>query len=145
MNPSGPDICQNCGATISTDSSDLESRVHTLLDQGLKIEAIKLYREATGAGLKEAKDAVENLEYLGKLPIQDFPGLEAEINDLLEQGQKIAAIKHYRDKTGAGLKEARDAVEALSSKYQISSKASGCAGLVALVVAGLAMVGSRAW
>jgi len=27
-----------------------------------KISAIKLYREATGAGLKEAKDAVEDME-----------------------------------------------------------------------------------
>ena len=30
--------------------------------QGRKIEAIKLYREMTGLGLKEAKDAVEELE-----------------------------------------------------------------------------------
>ena len=29
---------------------------------GRKIEAIKLYREATGTGLKEAKDAVEGME-----------------------------------------------------------------------------------
>ena len=29
---------------------------------GRKIEAIKLYREATGAGLKEAKDVVEEIE-----------------------------------------------------------------------------------
>ncbi len=29
---------------------------------GRKIEAIKLYREATGVGLKEAKDAVEEIE-----------------------------------------------------------------------------------
>lgn len=29
---------------------------------GRKIEAIKIYREATGVGLKEAKDAVEELE-----------------------------------------------------------------------------------
>ena len=29
---------------------------------GQKISAIKLYREATGAGLKEAKDAVEEIE-----------------------------------------------------------------------------------
>jgi ribosomal protein L7/L12 len=29
---------------------------------GRKIEAIKLHREATGAGLKEAKDAVEDME-----------------------------------------------------------------------------------
>ena len=29
---------------------------------GRKIEAIKLYREATGVGLKEAKDAVDGIE-----------------------------------------------------------------------------------
>jgi hypothetical protein len=32
------------------------------LFRGQKIEAIKLYREATGAGLAEAKTAVEKLE-----------------------------------------------------------------------------------
>ncbi|MFG2191727.1 ribosomal protein L7/L12 [Streptomyces sp. NPDC048639] len=37
-------------------------RVGDLLRKGKKIEAIKAYREITGAGLKEAKDAVERLE-----------------------------------------------------------------------------------
>ena len=32
-----------------------------LVRAGRKIEAIKLYRETTGAGLKEAKDAVDRL------------------------------------------------------------------------------------
>lgn len=31
------------------------------LDTGNKIQAIKAYRDATGAGLKEAKDAVEEM------------------------------------------------------------------------------------
>lgn len=35
-----------------------------LLSAGKKIEAIKLVRERTGLGLKEAKDAVERLEDL---------------------------------------------------------------------------------
>ncbi|WP_109505454.1 ribosomal protein L7/L12 [Nocardioides speluncae] len=30
--------------------------------RGRKIEAIKLYRQATGVGLKEAKDAVEEIQ-----------------------------------------------------------------------------------
>jgi ribosomal protein L7/L12 len=34
-------------------------RVGELLRQGKRIEAIKAYREITGAGLKEAKDAVD--------------------------------------------------------------------------------------
>jgi ribosomal protein L7/L12 len=38
---------------------DFEDQLASLLGQGQKIQAIKLYREATGAGLKDAKDAVE--------------------------------------------------------------------------------------
>ncbi|TDE94816.1 hypothetical protein EXU48_08445 [Occultella glacieicola] len=38
------------------------SRVADLLARGKKIEAIKAYREETGAGLKEAKDAVDRFE-----------------------------------------------------------------------------------
>ncbi|MET0823914.1 MAG: ribosomal protein L7/L12 [Solirubrobacterales bacterium] len=36
-------------------------RMAEALQRGNKIEAIKLYRELTGAGLKEAKDAVERI------------------------------------------------------------------------------------
>ena len=38
------------------------AEVETLIETGRKIEAIKLVREVTGMGLKEAKDAVDNLE-----------------------------------------------------------------------------------
>lgn len=36
-------------------------RIDALLREGKKIEAIKVYRELTGVGLKEAKDAVDQL------------------------------------------------------------------------------------
>ena len=36
-----------------------------------------------------------------------------EVCDLAQSGQKIEAIKLYRQTTGAGLKEAKEAVEAL--------------------------------
>jgi ribosomal protein L7/L12 len=36
-----------------------------------------------------------------------------EIVNLLRQGQKIEAIKIYRERTNLGLKEAKDAVEAI--------------------------------
>ncbi|GAA3794198.1 hypothetical protein GCM10022403_030070 [Streptomyces coacervatus] len=39
--------------------------VDALLRDGKKIQAIKAYREATGAGLREAKEAVDKLEKLG--------------------------------------------------------------------------------
>ena len=43
-------------------SEELIRKIKSLLANGLKIQAIKLYRDETGAGLKDAKDFVENLE-----------------------------------------------------------------------------------
>ena len=43
-------------------SAEEMDAVRAALRRGNKIEAIKLYREATGSGLKEAKDAVEAME-----------------------------------------------------------------------------------
>ena len=45
---------------IASEEPGME-RVHELLRQDKKIQAIKVYRELTGAGLKEAKDAVEQM------------------------------------------------------------------------------------
>lgn len=39
----------------------VDPKVLELMQAGRKIEAIKLYREQTGVGLKEAKDYVEGL------------------------------------------------------------------------------------
>ena len=44
-------------------NNGLSTRVCQLADEGKKIEAIKVHREETGVGLKEAKDAIE--AYLG--------------------------------------------------------------------------------
>lgn len=43
-------------------AADSYPEVLTALRAGNKIQAIKAYREATGEGLKDAKDAVEALE-----------------------------------------------------------------------------------
>ena len=42
--------------------------VAELLAAGRKIEAIKLYRERTGMGLKEAKDAVDRFQQMAPSP-----------------------------------------------------------------------------
>ena len=39
------------------------AEVVALLRQNRKIEAIKVYREQTGVGLKEAKDVIDNMRY----------------------------------------------------------------------------------
>ena len=41
---------------------ELEDEVRRLMGERRKIEAIKLYRETTGVGLKAAKEAVEALD-----------------------------------------------------------------------------------
>lgn len=41
--------------------ANLEQDLIVLLEKGKKIEAIKMYREATGVDLKEAKDTIEAL------------------------------------------------------------------------------------
>ena len=46
----------------ATVTAEQDPRLITLVQGGQKIEAIKLYRELTRAGLAEAKDAVDRLE-----------------------------------------------------------------------------------
>jgi ribosomal protein L7/L12 len=88
---------------------------------GRKIEAIKLYRDATGAGLAEAKEAVELIE-AGKPPKADSNASLGDdlallaVSDLVAEGRKIEAIKRYREVTGLGLKEAKDAVDAFERR-----------------------------
>lgn len=40
-------------------------------------------------------------------------GFSAEVLELSQRGNKIGAIKRYREETGVGLKEAKDAVDRL--------------------------------
>ncbi|HVB22190.1 MAG TPA: ribosomal protein L7/L12 [Ktedonobacteraceae bacterium] len=41
----------------------LHAEIVALLTQNRKIEAIKVYREHMGVGLKEAKDVIDNMVY----------------------------------------------------------------------------------
>ncbi len=64
------------------------------------------------------------------------PGsLEEQILGLLRGRKKIDAVKLYREKTGAGLKEAKDAVETLATKYNVNPSGAGCAGVLLIVAA----------
>jgi ribosomal protein L7/L12 len=120
-----------------------DDRLIALVRNGQKIEAIKLYRERTGAGLQAAKDAVEALEQGGPqsaLPVVSS-GNSNDILVLLRAGQKIAAIKLYRETTGVGLAEAKNAVEALAREHGMPTGQVGCGSsvlsvlMIALVIA----------
>jgi ribosomal protein L7/L12 len=47
----------------------------------------------------------------GDEPASSDPSADPEIQDLLAKGNKLQAIKRYRELTGLGLKEAQDAIE----------------------------------
>jgi len=104
---------------------DVRTDATALLAAGRKIEAVKRVRELTGLGLKEAKDYVDALQQgvvveapalspahpLGETP----PPLEldAQLRLLVAEGRKIEAIKLLRERSGLGLKEAKDYVDTL--------------------------------
>ncbi|MFZ5922016.1 MAG: hypothetical protein ACOYY3_13260 [Chloroflexota bacterium] len=107
------------------------NEIRSLAASGNKIMAIKLYREATGVSLREAKDAVEVLARgLGAAfppmaaPAVSFGSdamLEDRIRQLLAARQKIEAVKLYRERYRVGLKEAKDAVDAVEAQMRAGS------------------------
>ncbi len=106
--------------TLGADSSPEQ-----LLRAGRKLEAIKRYRELTGVGLKEAKDAVEAMQSGPSTTLPPKSSLLRQVNDSeieaqIRSGHLIDAIKLYREKTGVGLKEAKDAVEAWRDRIRAS-------------------------
>lgn len=113
-----------------------ENEIIQLLASGNKIAAIKRYREQTGVGLAEAKAAVESLDVGGPLPERvrpDDSDLTDQIVSLLGRGEKIEAVKLYRDQSGCGLKEAKEAVERIGEQNGFrSSSGTGCLGVVLL-------------
>jgi hypothetical protein len=73
--PEGSAFCMQCGKPIPTVAAGVPAgpppspgieamvaQIKELLAKGAKIQAVKLYREATGAGLREAKDFVDGIE-----------------------------------------------------------------------------------
>jgi ribosomal protein L7/L12 len=111
--------------------------VRELIERGNKIEAIKVYREITGVGLKEAKDAVDAMtagqpivvsqatlvsgSALAGAGFASSAALMDEIKRLLRSGNKIEAIKIYREYFNVGLKDAKDAVDAAETELKFQS------------------------
>lgn len=114
----------NLPAHLKLDADDDLQEARELMRRGRKIEAIKIVREKTGLGLKEAKDMVETPGFENgptspHAPIPPAPPDPAndprmgEVRAFIAAGQVINAIKRYRELTGAGLLEAKNAVEAM--------------------------------
>jgi ribosomal protein L7/L12 len=113
---------------VSDQSDALPPAVREAWAAGRTVEAVRLLREATGIGLKEARDTLKrgilpvdlaleaNIDRLLRHHGLSVVSLEMplpEVIDELARGRTIHAIKAYREATGAGLVEAKHAVEAL--------------------------------
>ena len=140
-------LCEHCGAPViksPTDNAELTERIRRLAVEGQKLDAIKLLREATGVGLAEAKAGVEAIERGNLITFSGSDGtpgglsqeLEQRLLRLVREGQKIQAVKLYREHTPCGLAEAKEFVESLAAQRGIVTPRGGCLGvLLGLVIA----------
>ena len=124
-------------------SNAQKAEIQTLVAAGQKIVAVKRFREFTGVGLEEALHAVmqlsgsqpDSLASKTHAPLASArPAAEANPKGRLQgeatalaalkEGDAIEAIKRYRSHTHVSLKEAKDAVDALSVVHQSSGRVS---------------------
>ncbi len=99
-------------------STEIPPDARAAADRGELIEAIKITREATSLGLKEAKDAVEAyLHGAAHTNSRDDAQIPLQAVSALHQGSLIDAIKRTREATGLGLKDSKEAVERYLAAY----------------------------
>lgn len=100
-------------------ANPLPANVLDALRRGNTIEAIKLLRESSGLGLKEAKDIIDAHLHGNPAPVvaaAPASPLPSAVVAALQRGDKIEAIKLLREQSGLGLKEAKDVIEASQRK-----------------------------
>jgi LSD1 subclass zinc finger protein len=108
--------------------------VRLLAQNGKLLDAIERYRNLYGVGLREAKDAVDALEagkvvevhraFSGPLSTEETSRVLDEVKELLRSGNKVAAIKHYREVNDVSLTQAKfvaDQIEAALTGIPVSS------------------------
>jgi ribosomal protein L7/L12 len=94
-------------------SPDIQQQALSLIANNQKIAAVKLIMDHAHCGLKEAKDYADELQTSVQKPITNPANLDEQLLAILSQGNKLNAIKCYKDATGAGLAESKDYVEKL--------------------------------
>jgi ribosomal protein L7/L12 len=119
-----------------------------LIASGNTIEAIKQYRNIADVGLAEAKAFIDSLAG-GASPLaamarsagidaKKLQQAEAMALAALRKGNAMDAIKHYRHHTKVGLKQAKEAVDALSVVQRTEGRINAklAASVLAMVRAG---------
>ena len=138
------------------------SQIDLHIAAGRKIEAIKLYREFTDAGLADAKDAVEARarfiesgqtspqDPAGQSPLATGQELSSDqwdqIDEHLFAGRKLHAIKLFRDWTECDLVDSKRTIESRESDLRhrfplrFTEQKSGCLGSILLLLALIAPI-----
>ena len=147
---------ERSGLTSLTLGPEDARHIVQLLRDHQQLEAIQFYHDKVGGSLGEAKAAVEAIESGLRDASAPLPPASAvsrsfdisQLHDLLAAGNKIGAIKVYRDATGAGLREAAAAVDGMERQLypgraqpttvQANSRwagGRGCVAMAGLIVA----------
>ena len=126
-------------------STTLPPDVIAALQNGRTIDAIKRLRKHSKVGLTEAKAAIEAYarSRAGELATLSAPSAEAfrqdagrvlpeAVLEALQRGDKIAAVKLLRERTGLGLKAARERIESAGSPASNFPAAAASAASTAL-------------
>lgn len=128
----------SASASVSGLTPTVIAEIDRLVSAGQKIHAIKLYRDHSGVGLKDAKDRIEHWSVSTTAPhlaaVSNAtatrssitptamtpssvraslpPSVATEIDRMVAGGSAIAAIKALRQHTGLGLKDSKELIEA---------------------------------
>jgi ribosomal protein L7/L12 len=124
----------------------LASQIRAALSSGNAIEAIKLYRDFSHVGLAEAKAFIDRMAADPTMnpravaPGTAHPGVASALPEetarrvkaALDAGNKIEAIRIYRELSKTGLKEAHDFIEQLNATLRSGAPPvvkSGCGAM----------------
>jgi ribosomal protein L7/L12 len=102
------------------ENSETSERIATLESQVAWLMSTVNAMIAHSSGPLREMPQVAPIPYSGQVssptlpPSSGNPGVTQEVLDLVSSGNSFAAIKRYRELTGVGLKEAKDAIDALT-------------------------------
>lgn len=105
-----------------------DTEIQDFMQRGMKINAIKRYRELTGVGLKEAKDAVDyaqaHPDEAEKKKAGAYAAPDAGVRDLIKAGKIAEAVEIYRQFAGVDEYTAKDAVWKIEQdmRYEVGAE-----------------------
>jgi ribosomal protein L7/L12 len=95
-----------------------DAGIRDLIKAGRIDEAVEVYRKFAGVDEYTARDAVAEIEHETESK-EANPVAEAHLRELILKGNKIQAVKEYRESSGLGLKEAKDAIDEMEKHLRL--------------------------